>query len=258
MNKEEKARLERIKWLRDEIKQCKKEKNVVRLKNTLKGVLFSLPIVIPTIVGSVHIAKTKDIPGHRDYKDEYARTKMEYSSSSEMVEIEKQYMDYEDNVDSISYYGAWDLQDDGSYERTVKTYELENISEEKLIELSKKDIITVDDLLDFDVKNTKESTQKKYNVSREELDLGSFYEFTVYGADEKDTIKVMETSDEAFYEGVKLAFMVGVVLATEVGIIDSFKPKFEDTICIDKNIRYYTEEIEYEESKISNPVKIKK
>ena len=210
---EREKKIELLKNYKDKIKYCRSERNECIVKNTLKGVAMAAPVaVIATIIGS-HFVINKDVPGRIDYVEQHARYTIHYSSL-EGTSITTEYVDNSytsDDVDSMCYYGPWVEQENGTYKCVVKEYELNDITENQIYEVLRKDNLSFEDTLSLSVKSIKEKEYFKDNITPEELEKGSYFEITVYDENKQDTTLAKETEDDNMQDIGKI--IIGILFA---------------------------------------------
>lgn len=197
---ENKEKIERLKHVKERISYYRKERAKDIGGNIFKTLFMFLPTIVPTTIIVSAIAISGDLPFRRDYKDEYARTKTYYSSITDELRQEKQYKKYENDKDILSYYGPWELQEDGTYERKVKNYKLKNVTANDVQELMKKENTSFEDVFALTLDELNETTYKTNELNQEKLDEGPYFEITVYDKDKQDKIKVKESNGDVISE----------------------------------------------------------
>lgn len=242
---------EKLKELRKSLNCYKHYRRVAILKNVLRRTMkYGAPVLLPSVFVASAIGITGRVPGRNDYHKECAHTKTEYYSTTGDVRQDKQYSNFIDETDAIYYYGAWELQENGTYSRQTKVYELQNVDGETVLGLADKEKLQNTDVLgevlfDNSIKSIKENTQILEHVIPEDLGLGSYYVMTVYDEDKNDVILVGQTEDEEITDrsvitGVPLA--IGMCAGIPVALL--WEPKY--------NYNYYDCEIENVKRKIKN------
>lgn len=228
---ENKEVLKKLKELEKDIRQYKREIGMAKTKNVLRSTLkYSSPFLgAAAFVGS-YVAITGNVPFYRDYKKENAHTKTEYSSTTGKIKKEKQYEEYDDEIDTLCYYAPWELQEDGTYKRKVKTYVLEDVASyamEKLVD--QEDVsfesILADISLNDNIKKEKTVVQKIEEITEEEIE--PYFEMTVYEVDKDDSMWISQ-DDEAELGDVMITILGGICTGFITGLAGAFyDPKFD-------------------------------
>jgi len=128
-------------------------------------------------------------------KKEYEYTRIEFNSYGEYKEtLQFKPFDSNSNRDlsnSFTYYGAWELRDDGRYQRDVREYNINNMNYND-ITLMIKDDTKLDSFLEDPEKTFVEITN---DVSDEERSRGSYYDVTIYSVD-RDRYAYIDDGDK--------------------------------------------------------------
>lgn len=113
-------------------------------------------------------------------KKEYEYTRIEFNSYGDYKET-KQFKPFDENSNksvsnSFTYYGEWELRDDGRYQRDVREYDIRSQDKNSLYEV-------IDDenaFNEFLKKPEKSYVEITNEVSEEEKDRGAYYDITIY------------------------------------------------------------------------------
>ena len=111
---------------------------------------------------------------------EYEYDRIEFNSYGEFKET-RQFKSFDSNSNkdlsnNFTYYGAWELRDDGRYQREVKEYDISNMSYEEVYNIINSD----KELYDFLKKPEKTFSEITDIISKDEDLRGSYYDVTIY------------------------------------------------------------------------------
>lgn len=218
---EEKQNLEKEKMLHEMRKEISKLENEIKyskLENAKIYALRGLKIALKTgqliapyvLTAGITIGGFAALGGTPFYRDKH-KQKLEMIKEIDSlgnIRIEQQYDEYENSKSIISYYSKWSYVEDNLYSRDIETYELGNISEEKILKLLNDDIQSLSEILDEPISKKKET---KNNLSDEELYNDSFLQAMIYSKIDDDFIIVKESLVENI--GLTLLWIFATVIA---------------------------------------------
>lgn len=130
-------------------------------------------------------------PFYRDDVEEFLYTKKEFDNTGN-IRYEEQYGKFDSITSQINHYTKWEDAGNGFYTRRVESYQLSDITDEKVLSLFEKDTLTIEDIFGNKVSSVKEN---KNNLTEEELMQEEYLEATIYKKDENDYIMVKESID---------------------------------------------------------------
>lgn len=155
-------------------------------------------------------------------KKEYEYNRIEFSSDGDYRET-RQYksFDSEENKDSKNTfieYSAWELREDGRYERKIKEYDVGKVTYEEIMPLLNEN---------FDSSKVFGEPSKAYiqitdTLSYEELQRGSYFEGTIYGINKDKYVIVKDPTKNA-----GILIISGIVVTLGVGSLVTWK-KYND------------------------------
>lgn len=128
------------------------------------------------------------------------------------IRYEKQYDDFEESNDILSYHSKWEKDDAGFYSRKIEVYNLKKLTEEEIFELFNKDDLNLQDIFGEPISS---KTEIKNNVSEEELNDEAYLQAVMYSIDKNDYIMVKETLETNI--GVTFLYIL-VTALTELGV----------------------------------------
>ena len=131
-------------------------------------------------------------PFYMDDIEEFLYTKKEFDNTGN-IRYEEQYGEFNSLTHQINHYTKWEDAGNGFYTRSVESYKLNDITDEKVLSLFEKDNLTISDIFGNKVYSVKET---KNNLTEEELMQGEYLEATIYKKDENDYIMVKESIDD--------------------------------------------------------------
>ncbi len=200
-----------IESLEKEIKQQKlrnlKINSVKNLKITARVLQLIAPYVVSASIVTWFFFSNGIIPFHRDKREIYSRVMTEFDNLGN-IRYEQQYADFDDQNNVFKFYSQWQLQADGFYTRTIKTYNIEEKTYEELRELFNKENLTLEDFLGKPILTIKET---KNNLTDDELNKEPFMQAIIYNVDENDFIIQEESFAEDMYSTIGYFFLLGGV-----------------------------------------------
>ena len=157
-------------------------------------------------------------------KKEYEYNRIEFNSYGEYKET-KQFKPFDSNnnkdlANSFTYYGAWELRDDGRYQRDVKEYDIKSIKYHEICETIRND----EELAEFLKKPEKSYVEITNEISEEEVERGSYYDITVYDIN-KDRYAYIEEDKK----NILLLVGCGVVIPVAIGSLIAWN-KYNESI----------------------------
>lgn len=200
---EEKRRLERNKMLlqmQNEIKQLEFEIKHAKAENfkinMLKGLKISLrfgqliaPFAVTAGITFGAFAAMGGTPFILDDQKKYLETKKEMDSLGN-IRYEQQYEEFNSTAATISYVSKWEKASDGFYSRDVKTYNINEITEDIITKvINDVDILSLDEMFG----KPKSSVETKNNLTDEELETKPHLQAVMYSKSDDDFIVVKES-----------------------------------------------------------------
>ena len=155
---------------------------------------------------------------------EYEYTRIEFNSYGEYKET-KQFKPFDSNnnkdlSNSFTYYSAWELRDDGRYQRDVKEYDIKSKNYSDVSNIIRNE----DELNEFLKKPNKTYVEITNNITKEENERGSYYDITIYDLN-KDRYAYIEEGDKNYL----LLIGCGVLIPIAVGSLIAWN-KYNETI----------------------------
>lgn len=170
----------------------RKNKRIKNIKMASKrAMLFGPYILIPGCLFCV-LSFGGATPFYRDEQKQYLETMKEIDSGGN-VYCEQQYQEYKDTESTISYYEKWNLDKEGKYFRNVQVYSVNDLEEEKLIDLVNQNKNSILNELFGEPIISKMET--KNNLSEEELSKAPFLQARIYDKSKEDYILIEESMD---------------------------------------------------------------
>lgn len=205
--------IEANKTYSDELKRLKNSKLKLKALNALK--YFHPYILLAGLISLTCLAAAK-----RAHKACFVSEKTIDSFGNEKSISEYSTEDVE-NTTNISYFGKWELNNNGEYERTVKKYSIENINYEAVKSIISNDssINSLDEIFGdpFYVKK-----EKGVNLSEEEISKEEYVEAVTYFKDENEYVyNEFSIADKAQVVAA-IAFGTSITLGLYFNVHSSF------------------------------------
>ncbi len=204
------AQLESIKELEDKLAHAnsinKKNKIRLELKKKLLYAKMIIPFALITGISLSGFSLFISVPFYRDSKRKDLWYKKEFDSLGNKV-IEEQYEEY-NNVGEVSFVSKWEKYDDTYYSRTITTYPVKSLTEEELERFIMSEEVSLAKVLGNPIAT---KTEKKNNITEEEINKGAFLRATVYNRSDEDYILIKETKQENITTTV--SFIISTFLA---------------------------------------------
>lgn len=130
----------------------------------------------------------------------YSHIKGEFDNQGN-IRYEQQYESFENGNNILSLYTKWVLQEDGLYSRTVKTFEIDNMSKEDILKLfnNPESINSLEDLFGKPSVSKREYKNKLDLPEEKNVD---FLQAITYNKDMDDFIVVKESAEDNFWVSV--------------------------------------------------------
>ena len=170
----------------------KRVKKIRNLKIFSKVAKLSIPYVIATSISFVGFSVVGLTPFKRDDEKHSLNIMKEFDSLGN-IRYEQQYKNYKDAKNVINYYGKWEITSNGSYKRNIETYNLGDLTEDRIIEIFSKENITLKETFGDVILN---KTETKNCISYSELNQKPFLQAVIYSEDKNDYIVVKEPIDD--------------------------------------------------------------
>lgn len=218
----------------DEFKEIKKKIRNAKINNTKIECIKNLKLFAASkfkrtiaLTAGITLIATSSVPPMIETK--YLNAKTEIDTLGNKTKIE-QYGEFENNTSTISYYSAWKKDENNAYKRSIKTYELNKISDEELEELIKNidNLENNDEIFDILGRKIYEQTETTSNLSDEQLEEKEHIKFVLYDYDKNIYIKKEWPVFTYLIKFLVLLFSVGF---SSFPIIDAY---YNDKHNIDK------------------------
>lgn len=174
-----------VTYYKKNIEQIKKSMDKKRRLMSLKIAKVIMPYIITTFVTFGAFSLLKMTPFHTDNIKKYLYYTKEIDSLGN-IKVESLYSDYEKLENKLLWFSRWEKQDDNTYKRTIKEYDIGKLTsydiEELVNEYPNGDYEKI-----FD-KISKTKVEISSNVSIEELKNGEYIKGIISGKDKKDYI----------------------------------------------------------------------
>lgn len=174
-----------VTYYKKNIEQIKKSMDRKRRLMSLKIAKVIMPYIITTFVTFGAFSLLKMTPFHTDNIKKYLYYTKEIDSLGN-IKVESLYSDYEKLENKLLWFSRWEKQDDNTYKRTIKEYDIGKLTsydiEELVNEYPNGDYEKI-----FD-KISKTKVEISSNVSIEELKNGEYIKGIISGKDKKDYI----------------------------------------------------------------------
>ena len=173
---------------------------------------FLLPYIISGTLVTGFFYYFDETPFHRDYKKRYLNTKTTLESNGHVSYVET-YDEFSSTKGSLDYYDKWVEEENGIYSRNVKTYSIDNLTKEKVLEFFdmfnlQDGKLSLEDILGEPISCQKETS----NYLAEEEILGDAYlKFTMYDRNTNKYIIVKESVKENAEISLAYAFLLVMV-----------------------------------------------
>ena len=167
------------------------------------------------------------------------------------ISIESQYDNYDNSISTITYYDRW-VKEDDLYTRNIKTYDVDNVDENTILNaLNSPNSFNLDAI--FGDKETV-VTEKKNNLSLEESNSNPYWQVILYTEDKNDYVYTIESN--SINTSSSILFII-VSIVVEILILDrrSKRSSFDYKNSIE-NIKKKYSEIKINE--LDSKIKIKK
>ncbi len=165
--------------------------SVKNLKITARALQLVAPYVLTAGVVIGGFCLIDETPFYRDERKIYSSTMTEFDNLDN-IRYEQKYGDFnQDNV--FNHYSQWELQEDGSYTRTIKTYNIKEKTYDELVNLLHKENLSLEDVFGESTSTIKET---KNNLSDDEINEEAFMQAVIYNKDKEDYIIGKETMSE--------------------------------------------------------------
>lgn len=192
--------------------QTPKKENIRRttiksLKISLKIAQFTAPYILCaalTFAGAHAIGLT---PFYRNDKNTYLQTKKEFDNFGN-IRLEEHYKEYEDEENTLSYYGEWKKSNDEFYSRNVEVYSLNELSEDEINKLLKdSNISSLEEVLGNPI-STK--TEQANNLTTEDFYSNGYLVATVYDRNKNNYIVEKESIEDDI--GFSFLYIAAILL----------------------------------------------
>lgn len=147
------------------------------------------------------------------------------------IYYEKQYNDFENSLNTISYVGKWYKESDGLYSRMIKIYSAEKIEEKMITKIiNNSDILSLEEVFGTPI-STKIET--KNNITEEERKNKSFLKSILYSKDSNEFIIIKESLENNISTSI-LYFLATMLAGALSFIIRSECSSFDFNECINE------------------------
>lgn len=190
--------------MQKEIQQLELALNRAKLNNLSKRLLRQLNIsfstaqlAAPYILTAGIIAGAFSFLGNtpfypKDKRKVYSSVMTEFDNLGN-IRHEQQYGYFDYSLDTVRSYSKWELQANGSYARTIKTYKITTQTYEDLLVLFAQDDVSLEEIFGESETSIKET--KPY-LNETEMEEGAILQANLYRINEEDYIFRNETIGE--------------------------------------------------------------
>ena len=206
----------------ERIKASIKKKTLIAFN---KGRLWA-PFIISLGISIGAFAAFGSTPFYLDDEECYLKN-MEEIDKDGNIRIEQQYDNFGDNYDSILLYSSWISCSDGSYERNIEIYDVNNLSNDKILNYLKRDVLSVKEILGEPIKTRKE---KKNNLSDIEKEENPYLLAHIFSEEKNDFIYVKQPVEKNIGETVFWFFILITMESIAVAYRDMSSFNYRKTI----------------------------
>ena len=166
------------------------------LKISARLLRFMLPyLAVGTILTGAFCYTLNTKPFHRDYVKRNLQRKTTLESNGHVSYVET-YDKFSSTEESLEYYGRWQKGEDGFYSRSVRTYNVDDLTIEKVLDLFDKfnqdEKLTLEDILGKPTSNKKETS----NYLTEKDMKEAYLKVILYDQNNNEYIMAKETIEE--------------------------------------------------------------
>ena len=187
-----KKQLDSISELEEELSNIKsnnrKRKCLLELNKSLLYLKRIVPYLVITGITTGCISMVS-IPFYRDKCHKNLWQKREIDSNGNKV-VEEQYEEYKENSE-ISFVSKWEKYNDEYYVRDITVYQIKSLTNEEIERLVLEQDISLKEILGNPIMT---KTEKKNNLSEEELNADGFIRAIIYNKNEETYKIVHETN----------------------------------------------------------------
>lgn len=187
-----------IKILERKLKHTKlynmKIKSIRNFKISLRFSQLIAPYVVcVTLIASLSKIIGLGLPFYRDSIEQSLNTMKEIDNDGN-IRTESKYDDFEEETNYLYYYKSWNkTEKEGTYQRVIETYELNDISEDEVLKLLNSDISSVKDVLGEPQNSVIETSN---NVANEDLIDKDYFKAIIYDENEENYVVVKEKVED--------------------------------------------------------------
>lgn len=206
-----------------EISKKKNKKNfkIRNLKISLRLMQFVTPFVLISGISFFGFKAINFTPFHLDDVKAYSNVMKEIDQDSNITTY-KSYEDFNDQYNKLYLYCAWHKNEDDSYSRNIKVYDLNEESIEYILELLEEDPLNINNILDNPKKILTESTiQIDEYISDNKPSLKAI----IYSEDKNDFIIIKEA-----FESERASDIIYIIINFIFYSIWLLNSKFKDHI----------------------------
>jgi hypothetical protein len=194
--KQFKAKIEFIENLKNEINQIQNDIEHIDEKNRkiklLRNLKYSLTfgrLLVPYVAAVGVTFGIFSYCGRTPFFVDDCKKNLEIKKTLDSlgnIQTEEQYQKYEEKIEYLTYYGKWEINNDGIYEREIRIYNIKNINEDLIYEVFNNiNNLNLDDLFGG---NFFYKIEKRNRLSEDELEQKPFLEATIYDKNENEYI----------------------------------------------------------------------
>lgn len=232
---QQRKKIKLLKKLKKDILKIEKQAKNYKLANlkidfkkiasaTAKATKFALPTIL---AGSIAYGLHANFIGKPFVLDDIKQPLMqeETISSKGDISIEQQYLNFSQE-NSIYYYSEWENEGE-SYSRNVYVYDLSDKNIKDFIPL-KNELINTKALVDFFGEPKTIKTQKRKNITKEELLENAYLEAKIYSEIEEKYIYIKERVDLEFLSTLLFLLVEAIIISGTIFAGDRLNSLIED------------------------------
>ena len=126
------------------------------------------------------------IPFHDNETMQYSHSMNEFDNKGNDTSV-AQYGEFENEINTLSIYTKWNKQEDGFYTRNIKTFEFNDITKERILNLleNSSSLLHIEDILG---KPIIDKTERKTDIDLTKEENEDYLKATIYDVNKNDYI----------------------------------------------------------------------